>query len=163
MSIRQQIPQDDSAIDALMAEAFGPSRHARTVWHLRQGDAVPELCFVQEDAGAIIGSLRFWPILLGGKSALLLGPLAIAKDYKGKGFGKALVAHAIARASQMAYHSILVSGEPDYYPQFGFISASTSEFLWPGFIEEERLQILWLAEDAAPLMPGVKAILPTGA
>lgn len=163
MTIRRQTPQDSSAIEDLMAEAFGPSRLSRTVWHLRQGDAVPELCFVQEEEGVIIGSLRFWPILLGGKTALLLGPLAIAKDYKGKGFGKALVAHAIACASQMSYHAILVSGEPDYYPQFGFMPASPSEFLWPGFIEEERLQILWLAEEATPLMPGVKAILPTGA
>ena len=160
VGLRLQIPEDEAAIEELMAAAFGEGRHKRSVWNLRRGAPVANLCFVQSHGDKIIGSLRYWPILVGGMKGLLLGPLAVSPEFKGKGFGKALVSHSLEQAEHAGYPFVLVSGEPDYYPQFGFERASLSEFLWPGFIEAERLQIKWLVPDAKAKAPGIKAILP---
>ena len=160
IGLRLQTPEDEAAIEGLMAAAFGEGRHKRSVWNLRAGAPVANLCFVQSHGDDIVGSLRYWPIMVGGMKGLLLGPLAVSPEFKGKGFGKALVSHSLEQAEHAGYPFVLVSGEPDYYPQFGFEKASVAEFLWPGFIEPERLQIKWLVPDAKPKAPGVKAILP---
>lgn len=158
--LRLQTPEDEAAIEGLMAAAFGEGRHQRSVWNLRLGAPAANLCFVQKVDDRLIGSLRYWPIMMGGMKGLLLGPLAVSPDYKGRGFGKNLVTHSLEQAKNAGYPFVLVSGEPDYYPQFGFEKVSVSEFLWPGFIEPERLHIKWLVPEAKTQAPGVKAILP---
>ena len=158
--LRLQTPEDEAAIEGLMAAAFGEARHQRSVWNLRLGAPAANLCFVQSHGDTLIGSLRYWPIMVGGMRGLLLGPLAVSPDFKGQGFGKELVSHSLEQAEYAGYPFVIVSGEPDYYPQFGFEKASLSEFLWPGFIEDERLQIKWLLPDAKAKAPGIKAILP---
>ena len=158
--LRLQTPEDAVAIEGLMAAAFGEARHQRSVWNLRLGAPAANLCFVQNVDDKLIGSLRYWPIMVGGMRGLLLGPLAVSPDYKGRGYGKNLVTHSLEQAKNVGYPLVLVSGEPDYYPQFGFEKVSVSEFLWPGFIEPERLHIKWLMPETKIQAPGVKAILP---
>ena len=158
--IRLQQAKDKAAIDGLMAASFGDGRFHRSVRHLRPGSAITELCFVIEQDDIMIGSLRYWPVIIAGHICLLLGPLAIEPVYKGQGYGKQLVSHSLTIAETLSYPLVLVSGEPDYYPRFGFVPASGDEFLWPGFVEAERLQIKWLAADKATFPKGIKAILP---
>ena len=162
-SIRLATASDEEAVEALMAASFGPARHNRSVRHLRLGPPEAQLSFVCEKDAQIIGSIRYWPILVGGKRQLLLGPLAVLPDYKGQGFGRDLVSHSLSVAQKLAYDFILISGEPDYYPRFGFQPAADLNFLWPGFIEPERLQIKYLTETGAKdtlVPPMAKAILP---
>ena len=156
--IRAQKASDLLAIEALMQNVFGEGRHLRSVRHLRLCEPVKELSFVIEVDQILVGSIRYWPIMVGQKIQLLLGPLAINPDYKGQGFGKMLVSHSLETAARLAYDFVLISGEPDYYPRFGFVPANPSDFLWPGFIEAERLQIKWF--DKPQMIVSPQAILP---
>ena len=158
-TIRLETPKDTAAIEQLMAVAFGEARHNRSVRHLRLCHPVADLCFVMKLDDEVVGSIRYWPIMVAGKKQLLLGPLAIDPRHKGRGFGKALVSHSLEVASRLNYDFTLISGEPDYYPRFGFVSASLDAFLWPGFIEAERLQIKWFGKDKPRLLTK-QAILP---
>ena len=152
---------DDDAITALMDACFGEVRFGRSVRHLRLCPPVDELAFVVEKDGALVGSIRYWPIAVGGKTQLLLGPLAVHPHHKGLGFGKALVAHSLAVAERLSYDFILISGEPDYYPRFGFMPVTQGQLLWPGFIEPERLQVKWLGKGQQEIFgTGAHAILP---
>ena len=156
VDIALQTDADLGAIDSLMAEAFGEKRHARSVWNLRPGPPVPELCLVIRDADETVGSLRFWEVMLGDQRILLLGPLAVRPDLRGRGFGRQLIAEALTRATDAAkWPLVLVSGEVDYYPKFGFVPAAPYGLDWPGFIEPERLQFF-------ELKPGALAGLPSG-
>src|SRR6201996_6926765 len=92
---RPETPADAAAVTALNAAAFGPGRFAKSAYRLREGVApVPELSFVAiEDTGpgdVLRGSVRFWPIRVGGHEALLLGPLAVETAQRGRGIGIAL-------------------------------------------------------------------------
>lgn len=153
VDITRQTIRDNARIDELMAEAFGVDRFSRSVWALRPGPAVPELSLVIRDAGQMVGSLRFWEIMLGNQKILLLGPLAVSPQLRGKGYGKALVEDGLRRARTGDWPLVLVSGEIDYYPRLGFVPAAPYNLQWPGFIEQERLQFFELREGALAALP----------
>ena len=154
-----QTDADLPAIESLMAEAFGSKRHSRSVWQLRPGPPVPEMCFVIRSDGETVGSLRFWQVMLGDQRILLLGPLAVRPGERGHGFGRDLIRTALDRATAGPWPLILVSGEVDYYPKFGFVPATPYGIDWPGFIEPERLQFFELKEGTlAELPPGPLAV-----
>ncbi len=141
MELREQKPDDLPGIERLMEAAFGAGRAERTVWRLRPGPPVPGLCLIAEEAGELVGSLRFWQVRIFDRPQLLLGPLAVRPELRGKGHGKALVWQGLGIASQGIWDLCLISGEPDYYPRFGFVPVSPGQLVWPGFLEPERLQI----------------------
>ena len=156
-----QTDQDLPAIESLMAEAFGPQRHGRSVWALRPGPPVASLCLVIREGTATVGSLRFWEVMLGSQIILLLGPLAVRPELRGRGVGGALISEALDRAAGGDWPLVLVSGEVDYYPRFGFVPATPFDLDWPGFIEPERLQFFELQEGVlAALQAGPLAVRP---
>ena len=147
VEISLQTMADKAVIERLMDRAFGAVRQSRSIWLLRGLPPVTNLCLVLRDAGAIVASLRFWEVQLGHQIVLLLGPLAVQPELRGKGYGRQIVTDGLARARAInKWPLVLVSGEPDYYPKFGFLPAAPYKLVWPGFIEPERLQILELQE-----------------
>jgi predicted N-acetyltransferase YhbS len=106
----------------------------------------------------MLASLRFWEVLLEKQTVLLLGPLAVQPDLRGQGYGQQIVTEGLSRAAAMGnWPLVLVSGEPDYYPKFGFVPAKPFQLEWPGLIEPERLQFLELRHGAlAALRPPLR-------
>ena len=158
VEISLQTAADEAEIEILMDGAFGAARHSRSVWMLRLLPPVADLSLVLRDGGAIVASLRFWEVQLGPQIVLLLGPLAVQPEFGGNGYGRKIVADGLARASAInKWPLVLVSGEPEYYPKFGFEPALPYQLDWPGFIEPERLQILELQTGAlASLIPPLR-------
>ena len=158
IEISKQTASDDAAIETLMSQAFGPARYSRSVWLLRFDSPVANLCLVLRESGTILASLRFWEVQLGRQTVLLLGPLAVQPDLRGQGYGQQIVREGLARAKAMGQWAlVLVSGEPEYYPKFGFVPAAPYQLDWPGFVELERLQFLELQQGAlAALQPPLR-------
>ena len=158
VEISEQTAADDAAIERLMGDAFGPARYSRSVWLLRSGPPVVDLCLVLREFGTMLASLRFWEVQLGEQSVLLLGPLAVQPNLRGQGYGHQIVEEGLARAKAMGkWQLVLVSGEPEYYPKFGFVPAAPYQLDWPGFVELERLQFLELQQGAlAALRPPLR-------
>ena len=156
-----QTDADIPAIESLMAEAFGSGRHERSVWNLRPGPPVASLCLVIRNDDEVVGSLRYWEVQLGGDIILLLGPLAVRPVMRGKGYGKQLIAESLRRAKKGPWKLVLVSGEVDYYPKFGFVPAAPYGVDWPGFIEPERLQFFERVDGVLDTLPrGPLAVRP---
>ena len=151
MKILVERPLDAAAVEKLNDVAFGPDRYAKTVYRLRDGVARDaSLCFVAlGDDGALLASLRFWPIAIGGATpALLLGPLAVQPELRGLGFGKALMRHGIEQARAQGHRIIVLVGDPEYYNPFGFTREQALELALPGPVEERRFLALGLTPDA---------------
>jgi len=149
MKIIPQGPIHGAAIERLLDLTFGHDRHNKTVYRLREAaPAVSSLSFVIERDGAVVASLRFWPVTLPNHAqALLLGPLAVLPELSGQGMGRALVRHGMAQAKAEGWPAVLVVGEPAYYEPFGFSRAAAEHLRLPGWVELPRFQ-------AAELIPG---------
>jgi predicted N-acetyltransferase YhbS len=156
-SIGPERPDDATLIPLLLDRTFGFDRTRRTVYRLREGvDPVAGLSFsaVAGDGG-LLGSIRYWPIDIAGRPAILLGPLAVEPALQGRGIGKALVRHSLAAALAQRHKVCVVVGDPNYYRPFGFLPASGHGLLLPGPVEPDRFQVKALVPGALKDVHGI--------
>ncbi len=153
--IRLEEPGDVRAIEALNAESFGPGRFAKSAYRLREGVApIAALSFVAVehvgDKEVLRGSVRFWPIRVGGHEELLLGPLAVRGDQRGRGIGIALMQAGLDAARQGPWGGVLLVGDEPYYARVGFSRLPPGRVKFPGPVDANR--ILGLSLKAGELL-----------
>ena len=149
-TLAEETLADVAAREALLDDAFGPARFLKTCQRLRDGSApAPGLALVATDSvGGLIGTLRLWPVLAGGRAALLLGPLAVAATARSLGVGGALIAESLARAADFGHRAVLLVGDAPYYARFGFERRFTERLIMPGPVERARFLGLELVDGA---------------
>lgn len=162
VAIREEIPTDVPAREALLDACFGPSRFAKTCERLREGRRPAEgLSLVAEVDGALAATVRLWHVSAGPRRpALMLGPIAVDPARQGLGLGGALMREAITRAAGLGHAGIVLVGDAPYYARFGFTAAHTSSLWLPGPYERER----FLARELVPgALAGASGLVsPTG-
>ena len=138
--IQLESPADAAGVEALNADAFGPGRFAKSAYRLREGvDPVAALNFVAMEDGILRGSVRFWPIRVGGHEELLLGPLAVQTGQRGRGIGIALMQAGIDAARQGPWRGILLVGDEPYYAKVGFSRLPPGRVKFPGPVDQSRI------------------------
>lgn len=149
-SIREEAPADVEAREALLDDAFGPARFLKTCERLREGRTPAEgLALVATDAdGELAATIRLWPILAGGRPALLLGPVAVAQHARALGLGGAMINESLSRAEARGHSAVLLVGDEPYYARFGFARGFTEKLVMPGPVERARFLGLELAPGA---------------
>ncbi|MGE3146951.1 MAG: GNAT family N-acetyltransferase [Pseudorhodoplanes sp.] len=158
IAIRQERLADDAAREALLDRAYGPSRFAKTSERLRAGHRPADgLSLVATERGRLVGTVRLWNVTAGpGRSALLLGPLAVDPARRGQGLGAALMNQAIATARRLGHRAVLLVGDAPYYGRFGFSAERTGALRMPGPYRQERLLGLELVPGA---LAGVRGLI----
>ena len=154
--IRAEQEADSRAIEALVDRCFGPGRYAKTAYRLREGvapDGRLSLVAVGKD-GILLGSVRFWPVAIGGKRSLLLGPLAVEPALRGKGIGISLMQHGIERARSLGYESVILVGDESYYARVGFAKLKPGQIRLPGPVDGNRILGLALKDGALESLSG---------
>lgn len=140
------VPAD--AVEALLDAAFGADRHGRTAYRLREGmAAIPELSFAALEAGALVGSIQCWPVVLrcddgDAVPMVMVGPVAVSPARQNVGIGRALMRQAIEVAGGGGIEggdALMLIGDPEYYAQFGFDDVATGKWRLPGPFEARRL------------------------
>lgn len=122
LHLRLETPEDLDAIETLLDLAFGPDRRRKVSYRYRNGiPPIRELCLVAEEAGRIVGTIRYWPIRLDDQPALLLGPVATDPNRRAVGIGRALIFESLARAADLNWRLVFLVGDPEYYRRFGFV------------------------------------------
>ena len=138
--VRPELPGDATGVESLNRAAFGPGRFAKSAYRLREGVApVAGLSFVGSDDKVLRGSVRFWPIRVGGHEALLLGPLAVETAQRGRGLGIALMQAGIEAAHQGPWSAILLVGDEPYYAKVGFSRLPPGRVKFPGPVDQNRI------------------------
>lgn len=142
--IEHERPEHAAEIDALLDLSFGPGRYAKTAQRLREGNtAVPELCYVAfMGEGAerkLVGSLSFWPVVIGGVDGLMLGPLAVVPQLRGQGVGINLMKRGLADAKALGYRLVILVGDEPYYVKVGFGPVPPGRLTMPGPVDPRRL------------------------
>lgn len=149
VAIRIEATGDTGAIEHLLETTFGPGRHARSGYLLREGfPFLPSLGFVAHDEadGSLLGSLRFTALVLRDESgslepALLLGPLAVVPARQRNGVGLKLMAHGLEAARGEGHDLVFLLGEPAYYERAGFARVTPGDVTMPVPFDPNRLMV----------------------
>ena len=148
-SIRVEEERDYSTVEGLVREAFwnvyrpGCTEHY-VLHHLRScHDFIPELAFVMEADGKIIGQNVFVKAQITKSNGtafpiLTMGPICIANEYKRKGYGKILLDYSLEKAKALGYGAVCFEGNIDFYGKSGFDYASKFGVNYAGFTNEKE-------------------------
>lgn len=146
--ISPETAADREEAEALVMDAFGPGRFAKTAERIRES-ATLSAAFVAREDGRLVGSVRLWAVTVDGLDALFLGPIAVASDLRRGGLGADLVGACIGEAQNRGVAGVLLVGDAPYFSRFGFQPAPGVRL--PGPADTRR--VMWL-----PITSGV----PTG-
>lgn len=131
--IRLEEPKDYRAVENLTREAFwnqnvpGCDEHYLVHKMRSHEDFIPELAFVLECDGEIVGNIMYTKANLvdeagNRKPILSFGPVSVLPACQRKGYGKALIEYSCEKAVSMGYDTIVIFGNPDNYVSRGFKS-----------------------------------------
>ena len=124
-SLCPETDADTPEVEALLDLCFAPGRTALSSYRLRQGvPPVRALCLTlraSEAQDAMVAAIRYWPVRVGGRAALLLGPVAVHPTAQGEGLGAFLMHESLGRARDMGWRRVMLVGDAPYYGRFGFI------------------------------------------
>jgi len=120
--LEPETPQDLWEVEELFDTCFGAGRKGLSSYRLRlEGQMIASLSLVARvRGGALAGAIRYWPVLVGGRAALLLGPLAVHPTRQGEGLGGQLIAESLAQGRALGWERVLLMGDAPYYRRFGF-------------------------------------------
>ena len=134
IGIRHEKPADYRLVEEITREAFWnlycPGCNEHLIVHgLRDHeDFIPELTFVVELDGKVVGSIfysRSKVVAPDGKetATITFGPVGILPELQRRGIGKALIAHSIEAARKLGHRAIIIGGDPQHYRIYGFSGA----------------------------------------
>ena len=131
MNIRLEEPKDYREVETLTREAFwnvyrpGCTEHFVLNQYRTNPDFIPELDFVMEEDGIIMGHIMFSKAELAlddgsRKHSWTFGPISIHPDYKRKGYGLKLLNYALGPARKFGVGFLCMEGNIDFYKHAGF-------------------------------------------
>lgn len=136
MTIRLEEPKDYREVENLTREAFwnvyapGCVEHYVLHQYRTNPDFIPELDFVMEDEGKIIGHVMYSKADIIKENGSILpawtfGPISILPEYKRKGFGLLLLRYSIDKAREIGVGVLCMEGNIEFYKHAGFVLASS--------------------------------------
>jgi putative acetyltransferase len=123
--IREEKPHDREAVRLVHERAFGRTNEADLVEALHRERAAV-VALVAESATNVVGHILFSPVeaaVATGKRLLGLAPLAVLPAFQRQGMGDRLVREGLLRCAAAGFDGVVVLGDPEYYPRFGFARA----------------------------------------
>ena len=133
LTIRLETEQDYRAVEELTREAFwnvykpGADEHYYVHQMRNHPDFLPELAFVLELDGRIVGNIMYTKAWLEDetgyrKEIVSCGPLCVAPEYQRQKLGKLLIERSFEAARKLGYDVNVNFGNPGNYVSRGFVS-----------------------------------------
>lgn len=132
--IRPENEKDYLEVENLVRNSFWniyrPGAYEHFIVHnLRDDESfISKLAYVIEKDDKIIGHINYSKGKIdyvdSSKPAVILGPLAIDKDFQNQGNGSKLIEYTLDLAKKENIPFVFVVGDEDYYSRFGFEPAS---------------------------------------
>jgi predicted N-acetyltransferase YhbS len=77
--------------------------------------------------------------MIGSQRALMLGPLAVRSDQRGRGIGVALMERALEEARLGGHEVVILVGDEPYYARVGFSKLPPGRIRFPGPVDPSRV------------------------
>ena len=159
-TIRLEKIDEQREVENLTREAFwnvycpGCSEHYVLNQYRSNPDFIPELNFVMEVEGRIIGHVMYSKAEIVKEDGSVLpawtfGPISIHPDYKRQGYGLKLLQYSIGKAKEMGVAVLCMEGNIDFYKHAGFVLASSLKIHYHGEPKEDEVPY-FLAQELKP-------------
>ena len=170
--IRNETAADYRAVENLTREAFwnvyrpGCSEHYVLHRFRDRPEFVKELDYVMEVDGQIVGHVMFVNAAIAADDGRMLpimtfGPISIHPDFQRKGYGKALLDFALAKAAEMGVGAVCMEGNIDFYGKCGFEVASGRGIHYYAEPRDEVVPYFLLKELKKGFLDGVTGVYHT--
>ena len=159
--IRLEKEEDCRRTENLVRESFWnvyrPGCLEHFVLHQLRNDPdfVPELDFVMESGGELIGQNMFMRAAIRADDdrmipIMTMGPICIRPDLQGKGYGKILLDYSLEQAAKAGCGALCFEGNIGFYGKSGFSCAADFGIRYHGLAEDEDASFFLCKE----LIPG---------
>lgn len=166
LNIRNEKKEDYRAVENLIRESFWnvyrPGCLEHYVIHKLRDDVdfIPELSFVMELDGEIIGQNMFMKANIKADDGrdvpiMTMGPICIAPEFKGKGYGKILLDYSLERAREYGCQALCFEGNINFYGKSGFTFASNFGIRYHGLPDGEDASFFLCKELEEGYLDGV--------
>lgn len=170
--IRHETPEEYREVENLTREAFwnvyrqGCLEHYVLHCYRDREDFVPELDFVLEKDGEIIGHIMFVRAHINADDGrkipvMTFGPISIAPEYKRMGYGKKLLDYALEKAAGMGAGAVCMEGDIGFYGKSGFVTASTCGIHYYAEPRENEVPYFLIKELTAGYLEGITGVYRT--
>jgi putative acetyltransferase len=147
--LRLETAKDYNEVEELTREAFwnkyrpGCMEHYVLHRYRMLPDFVRELDYVIEKDGKIVAHIMYSRAAIEVDNGqvvpiLVFGPVSVLPEMQSKGYGSAIIRHTMNRATELGYGAIAITGNPDYYHRFGFVSGSSIGIYYADMPREEE-------------------------
>jgi putative acetyltransferase len=146
IEIREERLDDIAAVRDLNRQAFGQDQESNIVDALRaNGAALLSLVATVKDQ--VVGHIMYSPISVGDNvMGAALGPMAVLPEFQRQGIGSKLIEVGNRKLKDAGCPFIIVVGHADYYPRFGFRSASKHGIKCEWQVPDDAFMLLVLDE-----------------
>jgi putative acetyltransferase len=154
VEIREEQPEDITAIREVNNRAFGQEQESNIIDALRSNGGVL-LSLVATLVGHVVGHILYSPASVGTVTGSALGPMAVVPEHQRQGIGSKLVETGNRKLQNAGCPFIIVLGHSTYYPRFGFTPASTHSIKCEWNVPDDEFMLLLLDEQK---MQGVSGL-----
>ena len=130
--LREENNADYFEVENLTREAFWNKYKPGCDEHfilnkLRQKESfIKELTYIALYENKIIGNIVYSKMFQKGKilnEIICFGPISVHPDFQKRGIGTLLINTTVAKAINLGYKAIMITGNKNYYNRFGFKTA----------------------------------------
>ncbi|UAK24847.1 GNAT family N-acetyltransferase [Sphingomonas nostoxanthinifaciens] len=160
IAIRAERPEDGPTIGDIVRRAYAAVPHSDRREHLmierlRESDAfIPALSLLAAVNGAGVGHVLLTRAHIQSERSsmpvLALAPLSVVPEWQSRGIGTRLVDAAHRQAAERGFGAIVLVGNADYYPRFGYRPLARYPIILPFDAPAPNCMIM-------PLTPGALA------
>ncbi|NPD44499.1 MULTISPECIES: GNAT family N-acetyltransferase [unclassified Lentimicrobium] len=152
VQIKREKPKDIEEVNLLFNLAFQKEDVNALIKDFRKTNHfIPELSRVARINDQIIGIIMYAKaeIVKGRKNvpSIIMATIAVLPSYQGLGIGQELIANSFQKARDLGYVSVLVVGQEEYFPRFGFKPASEFDITTSLEVSEEEFLAIELVPD----------------
>lgn len=167
--VRLEEKKDWNEVENLTREAFwniycpGCSEHYVLHQFRNRLDFVKELDYVIEEAGRIVAHIMYCKseiVCDNGNSIPIMtfGPISVLPECQGEGYGSKLIRFTMQKALDLGCGAIAITGNPDYYHRFGFVSGHSIHIYYAAVSRDEEASFFMVKELQSGYLTGVTGI-----
>ena len=156
-TIRLEEPRDYREVENLTREAFwnkyrpGCMEHYVLHCYRDRPEFMKELDYVMEEDGVIIAHIMYSRAQITGGDGrmipiLIFGPVSVLPEKQGRGYGGRLIRYTLGQAERLGWGAVAITGDPDYYHRFGFVSGTAMGVCYDGIPPTEEAPFFMVKE-----------------